>query len=45
MAEACCSHDEGELALCRSLWAIRDGKAVLVPAGMPIDEAVKRYIR
>ena len=40
-----CSHDEGELALCRSLWAIKDGKAVLVPAGMPTDEVVNKYMR
>lgn len=39
-----CSHDEGELALCRSLWAIKDGKAVLTPAGMPTEEIVRKYM-
>lgn len=40
-----CSHDAGELALCKSLWAIWDGTAYRVPEKMPVDEMVAEYMR
>lgn len=40
-----CSHDAGELALCRSLWAIKDGMAYRVPEKMTVSEMVAEYMR
>lgn len=39
-----CSHDEGELALCRSLWAIKGGRACRVPEKMRMDQMVAEYL-
>lgn len=38
------SHDEGELALCQSLWAIKAGAAHKVPEGLSIEEISDKYI-
>ncbi|NBJ94117.1 ABC transporter ATP-binding protein [Parablautia muri] len=38
------SHDEGELALCHSLWAIKEGVAHKVPEGLSIEEISEKYI-
>lgn len=38
------SHDEGELALCQSLWAIKEGAAHKVPKGLSAEEISEKYI-
>lgn len=38
------SHDEGELALCQKLWAIKEGVAQKVPEGLSIEEISEKYI-
>lgn len=38
------SHDEGEIRLCQSLWAIKDGVAYRVLEGLPIEEISEKYI-
>lgn len=38
------SHDEGEIAACQSLWAIRDGKAVQVNTGLPMEKIISDYL-
>ncbi len=39
-----CSHDEGEIAECGSLWAIRDGEAFKVPQKMTMKEIIAEYM-
>lgn len=38
------SHDEGELSLCESIWAIKEGEAHRVPDGLSIEEITSKYI-
>ncbi len=39
------SHDEGEIAVCQSLWAIRDGAAMQVPTDVPVEKMIADYMR
>lgn len=39
------SHDEGEIAGCTALWAIKDGIAQKVPQGETIDRIVSKYMK
>lgn len=39
------SHDEGEIAGCTALWAIKDGIAQKVPQGETIDKIVSKYMK
>lgn len=39
------SHDEGEIAACHGLWAIKDGVAFFVPKELPIEEMVAKYMK
>lgn len=38
------SHDEGEIAACQSLWAIRDGKAAQVNTELSIEKIISDYL-
>lgn len=39
------SHDEGEIAVCESLWAIKEGTALMVPRELQIEDMVAKYMR
>lgn len=39
------SHDEGEIAACQRLWAIKDGMAFPISKGLPVKEMVAEYMR
>lgn len=39
------SHDEGEIAACQSLWAIRNGLTMQVPTGLSVEKMTADYIR
>ena len=38
------SHDQGEIALCDALWAVKDGNLFSVPAGMSLEQIVAKYV-
>lgn len=38
------SHDRGEISVCDSIYAIKEGEAHLVPAALSIEEIVKVYM-
>lgn len=38
------SHDQGEIALCDALWAVKDGELLSVPGNMPLEQIVAKYI-
>ena len=38
------SHDRGEIAVCDSIYAIREGKAFSVPVSLSMEEMVKAYM-
>lgn len=39
------SHDEGEIMACQSIWAIKEGRAVRIPAKCPAEEMVAKYMK
>lgn len=39
------SHDEGEIAGCTALWAVKNGIARKVPQGEPIEKIVSEYMK
>lgn len=39
------SHDQGEIALCDELWAVKDGELLPVSRNMPLEQIVAEYIR
>lgn len=38
------SHDQGEIALCDALWAVKDGELLSVSKDMPLERIVAKYI-
>ena len=40
-----CSHDEGEIMACQSLWAIKDGMAVRLPGKLSVEVIVAKYMK
>ncbi len=39
------SHEEGEIAACQSLWAIKDGEASALSGGMTVEEMVVGFMK
>lgn len=39
------SHDQGEIAECQSLWAIKDGVTMQVQAGLPMEKIIADYMK